>query len=385
MKILILTSRFPYPIVKGDKLRVYHQIKELSKRNQLVLCSLVDEPIQEKDFQEIKKYCTEIYTFNLSKFDVYSNMAKSVFNGLPIQISYFFKTSIKKKIHQIISKEQPDHIFVQLIRMTEYVKDVDIPKTLDYMDAFSANTERWAGQANLFLKPILKREANKVKKYERKVYGDFDNKVIISEQDKKLLPISKDIAVVPNGVDHVFFKPKDQGEKKYDLVFVGNMGYKPNIEAVKYLVHQILPLLHAEYPQIKLLIAGVRPSAEVKQLQNEHITVSGWIEDIRDAYDSALIFVAPLFIGAGLQNKILEAMSMGLPCITTTMVNNAIGAIAQEEIIVADTAQEFADSIRNLLEDEKKRALIRKKGQIFVEHNFSWTTFVNKLEHIFTT
>ncbi len=382
MKLLILTSRFPFPIEKGDKLRIYHQIKELSKYHDICLCSTLVEELKKEHLNEIKKYCSSVYTFPLSRVDVYTNILRSQFINLPIQVGYFYKPSIKKQMLQVIEQERPDHIYVQLIRMAEYVKEVKIPKTIDFMDAFSVNTKRWASTANPLMRVVLNRETRKLKEYEEKTFQYFDHHTIISEQDKEILSIDDRIEVIPNGVDFQYYQSFPPQEKKYDISFVGNMGYKPNVEAAKYLVNKVLPIIKKQYPNVKILIAGARPTKEIKQLADSNVTVSGWLDDIRTAYAESSVFVAPLFLGAGLQNKILEAMSIGVPCVTSKIVNNAINAKENEEILLAENPAEFAEKVTFLFENEEVRIKMIKKAQKFVENQFSWTTFVLKLNNI---
>lgn len=384
MKLLVLASRFPYPIEKGDKLRLYYQIKALSKYHEIVLCALTEESVSTTDLEALEPYCTTIYTFPRKKWTIGKNLTLAAFKGLPFQIGYFYEKSIHQQLKAIIKKENPDHIYAQLIRVASYLQGIETPKTIDYMDAFSLGTKRWSDQAAFWLKPILRREAKALAKYEATVFKQFDHHTIISAQDRDLLQFESkhQIEVIENGVDTDFFKPNSQIEKKYDIAFVGNMGYRPNVEAVRYFSKEILPLLLPKYPNIKVLIAGARPTAFVKNLASEHITVSGWIEDIRTAYASAKMIAAPLFIGSGQQNKILEAMAMGIPCVTTTLVNNAIQATPESAILIANDAQMFQHQIERLLESTELRKEISKSALIFVHNNFSWTFFVEKLNKL---
>ncbi|HSF88220.1 MAG TPA: glycosyltransferase, partial [Saprospiraceae bacterium] len=189
------------------------------------------------------------------------------------------------------------------------------------------------------------------------------------------------IMVIPNGVDPDF-KPKNNTHvPAHDLVFVGNLGYGPNTSAAQYLVGKLMPELERRGVHLKLLLAGARPGRKILQLNhNKGVTVRGWVEDIRDAYADGRIFVAPMFSGLGLQNKILEAMAMGLPCVTTSMVNNAIGATLNKEILVADTLEGLADHVQRLLKDEKEYERIATAARSFVLSNYQWEDQVEKLE-----
>ena len=388
MKLLIVTSRFPYPLEKGDKLRLYYQIKFLSQKNKIVLLSLADEPVAASSIEHLKQFCSSIHIFPIKKIKSYWNTAKTLFNDLPLEVGFFYDKKIKKKMHQIIGQENPDHIFCQLIRTSEYVRELPFPKTIDYMDAFSIGMERRAENANGIFEWLFKRDVQKLNQYEATVFHDFNHHTIISEQDRLHLQVADNqrIHVIPNGVDTDFFHSKySQGDlnPSYQIGFVGNMGYYPNIQAAKYLAKEILPILKKKYPTIKLLIAGARPTTEVKQLESEDVTISGWIEDIRDAYASIQIFVAPIFWGRGQQNKILEAMSMGIPCVTSEQVNNAIGADEGNTILIANNAESWAKQISLLLENKSLQNQFSKQGRKFIEDNFSWEYSVNKLEQIF--
>lgn len=384
MKLLIVTSRFPYPLEKGDKLRIFYQIKELAKYHQIVLCAVTDTTIAKQHYQMVARHCVSIHIFQRSKWTIVKNLALAGFKGLPFQVGYFYDKAIKKRIHRIIKIEQPHHIYCQLFRAAAYVREISCLKTIDYMDTFSVGAKRWASHANFWIKPFLRREAKKIAQYEQAIFKDFAHHTIISEQDKNLLDISEKakIQVIPNGVDTDFFHPLGQ-EKQYDLAFVGNMGYQPNVEAVRFLVEEILPKLLLTHPDIKILIAGARPAPYIQQLNHQNITVSGWVEDIRTAYASAKIFVAPLFTGIGLQNKILEAMAMGVPCITTSLVNNAIQAIPNKSILIADDAKTFVAQIHFLQENIHQQVAIKKEALTFVHNNFSWSIFVKQLNNLF--
>ncbi len=384
LKLFILTSRFPYPLEKGDKLRIFRQIRELSLRNDLVLCALTEEAVRREDFEVLEQYCSKIYLLRRSKWLIFKNVLKSLTNPMPMQVGYFFDAKLKKKIDKIIDREKPDHLYCQLIRTAEYVRDLDYPKTLDYMDAFSVISRRWAKHASFPLNKLLEKEAQKIADFEAAVFDDFDHHTIISEQDKAHFNFSgsDQIKVIPNGVDLDFFHPLDSVEKQYDFGFVGNMGYRPNVEAVKFLVKEILPLALRRYPELKVLIAGVRPASEIKHLANKTVHVSGWVEDIRTAYAAADIFVAPIFLGSGLQNKILEAMAMGIPCLTTQQVNNAIQAVPGESILIAGSAEEFAEKMVLLKQSKDLRTKIRKNGLAFVRKNYSWKIFGKRLNQL---
>ncbi len=387
MKIFVLLSRFPYPLEKGDKLRAFHQIKELSKNHEIILCALTDEKIEKKSIEILSKYCEHIEIIKLPKYKIYWNLIRQLlFTDKSLQVAYFYNSAAQKKIDLYLNKYQPDHIYCQLIRVTEYVRNSSINKTLDYMDALARGMERRVDDAPFYLKWFLKTETTRLKRYEHFIFNDFDNNVIISEQDRKLIVNinNDDITVVPNGVDYYTYKLKDL-PKKYDLIFTGNMSYPPNIDSVVYLVNEIMPLVWKQQPEINLVIVGAKPTAKVLRLKAEKVNVTGWIEDISEYYSQSKIFVAPMQIGTGLQNKLLEAMAMKLPCVTSQLANNALGAIHKESIMIGNSEQEYAQHIINLMNDEKLCESLSQKGYQFVKENYTWEGSTSILEKLITS
>ena len=381
MKLVVLTSRIPYPLEKGDKLRIFHQIKHLSKTHEICLICL-NESSDEIDTSVLEELVTELHIIPLAKWKIPFRLFFAIFHNLPFQVEYFLERKNKKRIETIIQDFNPNHIYCQLIRTSEYVKDLfQFDKTLDYMDAFSAAAMRRAKTEKGFRKLFWKIENERVKKYERSIYDYFNQHSIITEQDRNLLaiPSNKKISIVPNGVDTGHFE-NSHISKKYDIVFAGNMNYPPNIAAALFLVEEILPKLKSQFPNVTVLIAGANPSTEVQNLANDGVTVSGWMNDIREAYCESRVFVAPMFIGAGMQNKILEAMSSELPVITTTLAAEAFKEKNLSKVLEANSSFEFAKAIQYYLLNEGAQISDGKKNRIYVEEKYSWKISNLKLE-----
>lgn len=384
MKIFVLLSRFPYPLEKGDKLRVYYQLKELSKKHEIHLCALSDEKVSHSSIKELEKFCTSLNVIRLSKIGIVLKLFKNLlFSKQSLQVSYFYNKKAQQQIDKLVAEINPDHIYCQLIRVTEYVKEYSIPKTLDYMDALARGMERRIENSPFYLKPFLKIETSRLKRYEHQIFDLFDNRTIISNQDKDLIVHiqNDDIVVVPNGVDYSTFSQK-QLEKKYDLVFTGNMAYPPNVDTAVYLANEVLPLVWKTYPNISLAIVGATPDAKVKALNSEKIIVTGWVDDITEYYASANVFIAPMQIGTGLQNKLLEAMAMKLPCITSKLANNALGAEHNKSALIGENPKDYANYIVELLENKELYQKVAQNGYDFVKSTYTWEGSTAILEKV---
>jgi sugar transferase (PEP-CTERM/EpsH1 system associated) len=387
MKIFVLLPRIPYPLEKGDKLRAFNQIKQLAKHNEIVLCALNDNAkVNEQDaFRALQPYCQSINFIKFNKTQILLGFVRAFFKGLPMQCGYFFNRKAAKKVNSLIAKHKPDLLYGQLLRTAEYIRHRDIPKAIDYQDIFSYGMKRRAGIASFITRPVFNMEYRRLKRFEAITFDDFDVKTIISEPDRDLFPHERrnEILIIPNGVDHDYFKPQER-EKKFDLVFTGNMSYPPNVNAVDYLANEILPIVWKTLPETKLYIAGATPDPKVKKAASEKIIVSGWLDDIRDAYAQSRVFIAPMRIGTGLQNKLLEAMSMRLPAITSPLANASLGAKPNEEILIGSNAEEMAKNIITLLTDKEKAEHIAQAGFDFTNKVYDWGKATEKLEAAMT-
>ena len=386
MKIAFITSRFPFPVEKGDKLRAYQHIRWLGLRHEVHLFAIAHVEIKEEDILALKEVCAGVHIYHISRARLMFNLVTGWLNSLPASVAYFLDQKQRRLMHEEIIRLQPQHVFVQLIRAAEYVRVLPIPKTLDYMDVFSIGAAQRSGSGNLLLRPFFALEANRLKKYEKAVYGDFTNHVIISEQDRDRLPLpyQGSVTVLSNGVDLNYFAPIANQEIEYDIVFVGNLGYVPNIEAAEFLVSKIMPLVWNRFPNIKVCLAGARPHQRVQKLKSERVVVTGWVNDIRPYYAKGRIFVAPIFSGMGQQNKILEAMAMERPCITTTIVDKAIGAGAAQALLTAEDQDTFARSILHLLTHQEEATQLGLLARDFVSRNYSWDLKNKMLDSLLT-
>ena len=234
-------------------------------------------------------------------------------------------------------------------------------KVLDYMDSLSKGMERRIKISNIFMKPFVIMEFQRLKRFENLAFEFFNKHIIISESDRKEIAHNKKetIEIIGNGIDTNYFQKIDT-EIKYDIIFIGNLSYLPNIEAANFIAKEVLPKLIEKLPVIKVLIAGSNPSKKVVKLANKNIEIQGWVEDIRKTYSSGKIFFAPMTIGSGLQNKLLEAMSSSIPCITSELSNKSLKAVEKKNILIGRSVNEYVNHIISLLNDEKMRKKLEK-------------------------
>lgn len=387
MKVAVLTSRWPWPLEKGDKLRLYHQLRSLSPDVELHLISLVGEEPSAEARAALQPWVASMTAVKLSRWRRWARLAWAPLSSRPFQVHWFYQRKAHRRVLQVLGQIQPDHLYVQLIRTSEYVKELhDIPRTLDYMDALSAGMERRAAKHAGPLRWLFALEARRLKRYEATVFDYFDAHTIITAADRRAIghPDRARIAIVPNGVDTDYFQPAPAPpEPPIRVSFIGNMAYPPNVDAAQRLVREIAPAVTAP---IAITIAGATPTPAVRALASDRVEVTGWVDDIRTAYAGSHVFVAPIVLGSGQQNKILEAMACGLPCIISPQVHAGLGpqlrvaegpldeaGVVDAEAVLARTAEEAALRLDELARGERLRQVLAHNARRFVEEHASWS------------
>lgn len=385
MRLLVALPRFPWPLEKGDKLRAWYQLKGLAQNHEIHLVCLSEDSVSENDLAQVG-FCKSVQVVQLPKSRIILNLFGALFNSLPFQVNYYKSSRMRQIIAETIQKEKIEASFVQLIRLGENLPfEAGSFWVLDYMDTFSIGMKQRISESKFWLRPLVKSEARRLTAYETAIAAKFDEMTIISERDAEGLPnlIRPHLHIIPNGVSDTFFEqlpiPK---EKDFDLIFFGNMGYHPNVQAARWLMEEVMPILHQKGRFPKICIAGARPAAVIKAFEGPNVTVTGFVDDIRKYVLRSKISVAPLVGGQGLQNKLIEAMALGIPVVTTPLSNSALGATPNKQLLVAESPEAFAHAIIELLDNPTKCEKLVLEGRNFVEENFRWQAMNAKLERV---
>lgn len=382
MKLLAILPRFPYPVDKGDKLRAFHHLKYLAGRHEVHLFALSDQPVSPDERAVLETFCASVTVYRLSKAGIYGRLLANVFGRIPFQTAWHSDAGADRKLSEEIARIRPDVLFYQLLRTAELAKDSALPKVLDLQDPMSENIRLRMHKEPWWKRFIFRWEYKRLLTYEAAMPARFREICIISERDRNDLPepAKSRARLVSNGIDLSYYVPRPDTPKTFDLVFVGAMGYIPNVEAARFLVKEVLPELRKLGLEPNVAIVGADPTPEVKALAGPSVTVTGRVPDTRGYYAAARVMVAPMFINTGIQNKILEAAAMGLPIVTTMQANEAIGAEAGTQVLPAQTPEEFARQIAVLLRDETRANQIAENGRWFVLSRFTWEACGRQLE-----
>lgn len=387
MKIIYLSQRIPYPPNKGDKLRAFNEIKYLSKYHEICLLCLTDN-LQEIDVpNELKQYCQSVDVVYLSKYQSKLQSILAILLDIPLTLSYFYSRKLKKKINMKLLDGQSDLIFVYCSSMAQYVDHVqNIPKIIDFVDVDSEKWSQYATCASFPMRFLYHIESRRLRKYEALIAENYQHSIFVSENEaddfKRMVCPCPTITPILNGVDCEMFTPGTEPYDRCSLIFTGAMDYYANVEAVLYFVDQILPLIKNKIENVKFYIVGSNPTKEIILLakKDTSIIVTGYVKAVQPYMSNAAVFVAPMRIARGVQNKILEAMAMGVPVVTSSLGYEGITAKPGEDIFVEDTPELFAMRVIELVEDTELRRAVSEKSRKNVESCYNWQINLGKLE-----
>lgn len=391
MKILILTSRFPYPPLSGDRIRIFHFIRELSRFHQVSLLSCTDKKILAPEINALAPYLTECELIFQSRLKSWINCIKGLFSKKPLQVHYYRSSHYKNKMQAMCLNTHYDVLLCHLLRTAEYAKYVQVDrKILDLTDALSLNYARLLkSKTGLLIAPkkwLQMFEHSRIRDYENKIAKQFDYTLLISDIDKNFLKrrIKYDsFKIVPAAVDTKYFTFSNYDYDPFNIIFTGKMNTVPNSDAILYFANKILPLIRKEIPQTMLSIVGIEPPTAVKLLSaNNNIQVTGKVADIRTPLRNAAVSICPMRLGAGSKNKVIESMAIGTPVVSTSIGVEGLGLNSNDGVAIKDTAEEFAEEIISLLRDRKKREYQIKRARRTVEVRFTLEKAIEPLLEI---
>lgn len=379
MQILFLTTRLPYPVIGGDKLRVYHFLKELKALgHEITLISLYDK---EEDLKKAKlnnDFCSKLVPIKFNKKIAYIKASKAILTKNPFTVEYFYDSKMQKAVDEELQNGNYDLIFCHLIRTAPYVeKYKNIKKIIDFTDAISFSySRRLHLNRSFYDKFKIGIEFRKILNFEIKCIKSFDKVFVIANLDRQFLlkyNASDNIEILPNGVDSDYFKNKTEHFNSNSIIFVGNMRTIANSDAAVYFGQKIFPKIKQVNPNAEFNIIGAYPRHELFAVANkiQGINIIGRVEDVRDSMKNACVSVCSVRIAAGVQNKILESMSMGIPVVTTPEGAEGIDA-SEEDILIARSDEEMANSVLDLMNNPQKRELYSKNSRKFVVEKYSW-------------
>jgi sugar transferase (PEP-CTERM/EpsH1 system associated) len=375
MRIFAVCHRVPYPPDKGEKIRAWNLLSRLAREHEVHLFATADPPedVRHADFLASRFASVTLDPIRLSLRKVASLALTAT--PLPLTLPAFFSPPIFRALRS--RAERPDVVLVESSAMAPYL--LATPGTPAVVDLVDVDSAKWADYAKRLRGPgrlVYGREAWTLRGVERWLAGRCASSVVTTQREadalRAIAPGAR-VEIVRNGVDTEYFVPAPEAARPDTVAFFGVMDYEANVDGVVWFHDEILPRLRAIRPDLRFLIVGGRPAPAVKALaRTPGVEVTGFVEDLRPVVRQAAVCVVPLRIARGVQNKVLEALAMGIPVVATPAAASGIDHRRGDEMRVADGAEAFAATVAALLGDAAARAALARAGRAFVESHYAW-------------
>ncbi len=395
--LLYLVHRLPFPPNKGDKVRSYHLLKHLTSRHRVFLGTFVDDPDDEAYIETVREMCPDIYVARLHPRMAKLRSLTGLLSQQALSLYYYKDADLQAWVNQTLTENQIDATVIFSSVMAQYVhakSDGNPPMLVDFVDVDSAKWTQYASNHRWPLSWLYRREGERLQVFERAVAARAGKSFFVTENEtalfRKLAPECADTVVaMGNGVDtdyfspdpgraSPFFEPGPQNDQ-IPVVFTGAMDYWPNIDAVTWFTHDVIPRLRQSWPNLRFYIVGRNPPLSVLALASESVVITGTVPDVRPYLQHAALIVAPLRVARGIQNKILEAMAMGRPVVASHTCAQAITA-HDDELVCASGVGGFVREIDALLKEPARAAALGQSARLRAIESYSWTAHLGGID-----
>jgi sugar transferase (PEP-CTERM/EpsH1 system associated) len=390
--LLFLSQRLPYPPNKGDKIRSWHFFKHLAESHRMHLGCFIDDEADREHAATIAGRCASSLILPLRPARAKVMSLRGLLAGEALSLPYFRSRAMATWVAETMARHRPALVFVYCSVMAQYVLGLPRGEARLVVDMVDMDSQKWAQYAARKAWPaswIYRRESCTLHRFEAAASRRFDTTLFVSRAEaelyRRLTPgLEGRVDFVNNGVDLDYFSPGVDHPNPFDpgtaaIVFTGTMDYWPNIDAVAWFAEAIWPQIRARHPAARFVIVGANPSEAVKALAAQPgIVVTGRVPDIRPYLAHAAAVVAPLRVAQGVQNKVLEAMSMARPVVTSPQGLEGIDAEPGRDLLVAADAAEFAAAVTDLLRNARGDELGRR-GRAVVERRYGWEGNLSRL------
>jgi len=375
------------------RVRPFNLIKQLSRTHEIALVSLVVDDYERALVSEIEEYCVSVDLVPLPKWQAVTSCLRALPTTMPLRVAYYRSAAFVRRIKEVIHRQKIDVVHGELVKVVPALRaalaDENIPVLFDSVDCISWNSQqRMDATHNPFKKAFAYSALLKMRQYERTALAHFDQLVITTTSDRdqlqELTGQSGNIDVVNNCVDTDYFTPWTGPRTAESLVFCAKLDCFPNVHGILHFCENILPLVWQQRPQARLTIVGSNPPKAVCALAaDKRIMVTGYVPDMRPYLGTASVALAPLMVATGTQFKVLEALSMSAPMVTTPRCARALGAEDGVHLLVAEEPRALAGAVVRLLNDSEYAGQLGRAGRQFVIEHYSWAGAAENLRRLY--
>ncbi len=355
-------------------------IKQLALKNDLYLLSFVEQGDFSSQIAEMRKICRKVYTVEREENKRITGI------DIPRSISFCYTPDMILMLEKVLAEVKPDVVQIDFLNMTRYAYHIEnIPMVYTEHDISNINFDQSFHDRDL-QENFRYIEWHRLVKYEKKVLERFNSVIVLTERDKRILkefsPATKSV-LIPTGVDTDYYKPLGNKTAGVNLVFVGHYRHYPNYDAFKYFVEKLFPNILEKIPDAKFYAVGSGVVPDMSKYASENVIVTGQVDDIREYMEKACVFVAPVRLGGGIKGKILEAMSSGIPVVSTVEAGSGIACRDGVDILISKNDQEFIDNTVELLNNAAKRKVLSNNARELVEKHYDWKSIAGELDRFY--
>ena len=388
MRILFLSRWYPYPPDNGSRIRVFNLLRDLSKRHEVTLISFAQGPVSQERLAAMESCCRSVHAVQYRGFT--PSRLKALLGFFSMRPRFLVDT-YSQEMHALVERagteKSFDVVIASEIDSAPYALLLEgTPRVLEDLE-LAVSYERFACQRSFVPRARYRLTWWKLSRYVPRLLRRFEGCTVVSDQEVSLVkgaaPEYDALVVVPNGVD-LEANTGDFGAPRLDtLIYSGALTYDANFDAMEFFLHDIFPLVKAQRPNVRISITGGYDGVPVSRLPvGDGVELTGYLPDIRPAVAQSWVSVVPLRMGGGTRLKILEAMALGTPVVSTAKGAEGLEVTHEEDILIADAPDDFAQAVLRLLRDDDLRASLSAAGRRLVAERYSWETCARRLEQL---
>lgn len=387
MRIFFLAQRVPYPPDRGDKITTANEVRHLARTHEVHVFCLADGADDLAQAEPLRGIVASVTAVLVSPAMARLRAARALLLGQSLTVGMLSEKALRRAVQAAARRMPPDLVIVYSSNVAQHALALGgVPRIMQFADLDSRKFADLGTRAAWPMRWVYALEGRRLLAWERRIAHEFSHSLLCTEAEvadfRALIP-GAPVSFLGNGVDLDYFAPGHAVPEEDFLVFTGVMDYAANVDAMVWFCAEVLPRIREQRPGVRLAIVGSRPNATVQRLAElPGVTVTGRVPDVRPWLGRATVFVAPLRLARGIQNKVLEAMASGVAVVASPAAFRGTGLAAGEGIVPAESAGDFARAALDLLGDPGRRAEIARRGRAAMERDFTWAAQLARLDQV---
>jgi sugar transferase (PEP-CTERM/EpsH1 system associated) len=388
MRILFVAACLPDRLVRGYEVRAFHQLRILGRRHRITLVAYTTGAPSAAALERMHGFCAEVHAVPLDLAGMAGGVARGLWSGRPLQTSIYDTPQMRDTVAALLRERRHDVVHVQMARMAALLDGAATPpRVIDLIDALSLNMARRHALDAGPTRWLAALERARLSAHERRLCQTWERALVASEVDRRAIGDFPGLLVNTNGVDLARFVPAAAAPLPGTILFSGNLGYFPNVDAASWFAREVLPRIRSELPEATLTLVGARPARRVRALAalGPHVAVLGPVRELGPHIARAGVAVAPLRAGSGQSLKVLEALACGTAVVATRRAVEGLAVEHGTHLLLADDADAFAHEVARVLRDRELARRLAVAGRALVESRYDWEASVAALDAVYAS